>query len=85
MPRLEPPSLSDYCRRLSGRGAPVLMACIRPDRAAWAEGEGRLRGIATGNNTDGALNSMPRMEAKTLLDGHRSILDTICSPRTTSG
>ena len=45
------------------------------------EGEGRLRGIATGNNTDGTLNFLPRMEAKALIDGYRSILDTIYSPR----
>lgn len=45
------------------------------------EKEGRLRGIATGNNTDGTLNFIPRMEVKALVNGYRSILDTIYSPR----
>ena len=42
--------------------------------------EGRLRGDATGNNTGIALNFTPRMEPRTLINGYRTILDTIYSP-----
>ena len=45
------------------------------------EREGRLQGVGTGNNTDGTLNFTPRMEVEALINGYRSILDTIYSPR----
>ncbi len=43
--------------------------------------EGRLLGDASGNNTEIALNFIPRMDAKALINGYRSILDTIYTPR----
>ncbi|MBW4055155.1 MAG: B12-binding domain-containing radical SAM protein [Proteobacteria bacterium] len=43
--------------------------------------EGRLLGDDSGNNMDSDLNFIPRMEVKTLIDGYRTILDTIYSPR----
>lgn len=43
--------------------------------------EGRLLGDDSGNNMDSNLNFIPRMEVKTLVDGYRTILDTIYSPR----
>ncbi|HEX8960135.1 MAG TPA: DUF4070 domain-containing protein, partial [Geobacteraceae bacterium] len=43
--------------------------------------EGRLLGDATGNNTEIAINFIPRMEAGTLIGGYRTLLDTIYSPR----
>jgi len=43
--------------------------------------EGRLLGNASGNNTEIALNFIPRMDPKALISGYRTILDTIYSPR----
>jgi len=43
--------------------------------------EGRLLGDDTGNNMDSNLNFIPRMEVKALIDGYRSILDSIYSPK----
>ncbi|HEY6839261.1 MAG TPA: B12-binding domain-containing radical SAM protein [Geobacteraceae bacterium] len=43
--------------------------------------EGRLLGDATGNNTEVALNFVPRMEPAALMGGYRTVLDTIYSPR----
>jgi len=44
-------------------------------------GEGRLLGETTGNNTEIALNFIPRMEPGILIGGYRSILETIYSPK----
>lgn len=43
--------------------------------------EGRLLRNATGNNVTTALNFIPRMKMETLIEGYRSILTTIYSPR----
>ncbi|RII28858.1 MAG: B12-binding domain-containing radical SAM protein [Geobacter sp.] len=43
--------------------------------------EDRLLGDASGNNTDIALNFIPRMDTGALIGGYRKILDTIYSPR----
>ena len=44
--------------------------------------ENRLKeGFFTGNNTDYSLNFIPKMKYETLIDGYRSILDTIYSPK----
>jgi radical SAM superfamily enzyme YgiQ (UPF0313 family) len=43
--------------------------------------EGRLLGGATGENTDGILNFMPKMGIKTLNDGYREILASIYAPK----
>jgi len=43
--------------------------------------EGRLLGDATGNNTEIAINFIPRMEVKALIDGYRTVLDSIYLPR----
>ena len=43
--------------------------------------EGRLLGDATGNNTDIAINFIPRMEPRALIGGYRNILDAIYSPK----
>jgi radical SAM superfamily enzyme YgiQ (UPF0313 family) len=42
--------------------------------------EARLLGDASGNNTGIALNFIPRMEINALIEGYRSILNTIYSP-----
>ncbi|KAF0221037.1 MAG: radical SAM domain-containing [Geobacteraceae bacterium] len=43
--------------------------------------EGRLLGSTSGNNTAVALNFIPNMKADTLINGYRTILTTIYSPK----
>jgi radical SAM superfamily enzyme YgiQ (UPF0313 family) len=52
-----------------------------PDTQLWRrlEREGRLLAESTGNNTDGSLNFIPRMDAARLIAGYQSILRTIYS------
>lgn len=42
--------------------------------------EGRLQGQSSGNNVDGSTNIIPKMGLKTLIEGHRKILQYIYSP-----
>jgi len=53
-----------------------------PDTQLWRrlEREGRLLVESTGNNTDGSLNFVPRMDAVRLVEGYQAILRTIYSP-----
>jgi radical SAM superfamily enzyme YgiQ (UPF0313 family) len=53
-----------------------------PDTQLWRrlESEGRLLEESTGNNTDGSLNFIPRMDTARLIEGYKSILRTIYSP-----
>jgi radical SAM superfamily enzyme YgiQ (UPF0313 family) len=53
-----------------------------PDTQLWRrlKSEGRLLEESTGNNTDGSLNFIPRMETVTLIEGYQRILRTIYSP-----
>ena len=53
-----------------------------PDTQLWRrlEREGRLLDESTGNNTDCALNFIPRMEAARLVEGYKDILRTIYNP-----
>jgi radical SAM superfamily enzyme YgiQ (UPF0313 family) len=53
-----------------------------PDTQLWRrlEREGRLLAESTGNNTDGSLNFIPRMDATRLVEGYQAILRTIYSP-----
>lgn len=43
--------------------------------------EGRLLKDFTGNNTDFTINFIPKMDSEKLLDGYKSILKTIYSPK----
>lgn len=43
--------------------------------------EGRLLTESTGNNTDGSLNFVPKMDAEVLLNGYQRIIGTIYSPK----
>ena len=42
--------------------------------------EGRLLAHSSGNNTDGSLNFVPRMDAGRLVEGYRHLLGSIYSP-----
>jgi radical SAM superfamily enzyme YgiQ (UPF0313 family) len=45
------------------------------------EDEGRIVKTSTGDNTDFSLNFVPKMNTETLVNGYRSILKTIYSPK----
>jgi radical SAM superfamily enzyme YgiQ (UPF0313 family) len=62
--------------------AMVGMLTALPDTQLWRrlEREGRLLAESTGNNTDGSLNFIPRMDAARLHEGYQKILRTIYSP-----
>jgi len=53
-----------------------------PDTQLWRrlEREGRLLRESTGNNTDGSLNFIPRMDTARLIEGYKRILRTIYNP-----
>jgi radical SAM superfamily enzyme YgiQ (UPF0313 family) len=54
-----------------------------PETQLWRrlEREGRLLATSSGNNTDGSLNFTPKMDPVRLVEGYKSILRTIYSPR----
>jgi len=54
-----------------------------PGTQLWRrlEREGRLLATSSGNNTDGSLNFTPKMDPVRLVEGYKSILRTIYSPR----
>jgi len=43
--------------------------------------EGRLLKTSSGNNTDGSLNFVPKMDTEVLVNGYHQILETIYSPK----
>ena len=53
-----------------------------PDTQLWRrlKREGRLLKESSGDNTEGSLNFVPRMDTAHLVDGYRKILRTIYSP-----
>jgi radical SAM superfamily enzyme YgiQ (UPF0313 family) len=53
-----------------------------PDTQLWRRlaKEGRIVAEATGNNTDSALNFIPKMEASDLINGYKMIMRTIYGP-----
>jgi radical SAM superfamily enzyme YgiQ (UPF0313 family) len=54
-----------------------------PKTRLWQrlQAENRLRLDVTGDNTDGTINFIPRMDKETLIKGYRKIIRTIYSPR----
>jgi radical SAM superfamily enzyme YgiQ (UPF0313 family) len=54
-----------------------------PNTRLWRrlKEENRLDWVPTGNNTDGTINFIPRMDRAKLLEGYRKIVQTIYSPR----
>jgi hypothetical protein len=53
-----------------------------PDTQLWRrlKKEGRLLGESSGNNTNCALNFVPKMDATRLVEGYQSIMRTIYKP-----
>lgn len=67
-------------------GIPLAMVGLLsalPDTQLWRrlEKEGRLLDVSTGNNTDCTVNFVPKMNIDYLIDGYKSILRNIYSPR----
>jgi hypothetical protein len=82
----DPPSIFDQQIRFIQESGIVtamvgLLSAIRGTRLHQRMSrEGRLLGDETGNNMDNSLNFVPRMEVNTLINGYRTILDTIYAP-----
>jgi radical SAM superfamily enzyme YgiQ (UPF0313 family) len=62
--------------------AMIGMLTALPDTQLWRrlEKEGRLLATSSGNNTDGSLNFVPKMDARRLIEGYRQVLGTVYSP-----
>jgi radical SAM superfamily enzyme YgiQ (UPF0313 family) len=63
--------------------AMVGLLTVLPDTQLWRRlsREGRLLTESSGNNTDASLNFIPKMDSARLIEGYKSILKTIYSPR----
>ncbi|MFN0122141.1 MAG: B12-binding domain-containing radical SAM protein [Blastocatellia bacterium] len=59
----------------------ILTALPETQLSRRLQREGRLLTESTGNNTDGTLNFIPRMDAGRLLAGYRQIMRTLYDPR----
>lgn len=67
-------------------GIPLAMVGLLtalPDTQLWRrlEKEGRLLDVSTGNNTDCTLNFVPKMNETRLIEGYKTILRNIYSPK----
>src|SRR5882672_1226701 len=72
----------DFIRESAIPVAMVGLLAAIPDTQLWRrlEREGRLLLESTGNNTDGSLNFVPKMDATRLIEGYKSIMRAIYSP-----
>jgi radical SAM superfamily enzyme YgiQ (UPF0313 family) len=72
----------DFIRESAIPLAMVGLLTALPDTQLWRrlDREGRLLHESTGNNTDGSLNFIPRMDTARLIEGYQRILRTIYSP-----
>ncbi|HNR40582.1 MAG TPA: DUF4070 domain-containing protein, partial [Acidobacteriota bacterium] len=63
--------------------AMVSVLTALPQTRLWhrLKAEGRLLSAASGENTDGSLNFVPRMDRERLLEGYRRIITTLYAPR----
>jgi radical SAM superfamily enzyme YgiQ (UPF0313 family) len=72
----------DFIRASAIPQAMVGLLTALPDTQLWRrlEREGRLLAESSGNNTDGSLNFVPRMDAAEVVAGYKHILQTIYKP-----
>ena len=72
----------DFIRRSSIPMAMVGLLTALPETQLWRrlEAEGRLLTESTGTNMERALNFIPRMDQRALIEGYKMILRTIYSP-----
>jgi radical SAM superfamily enzyme YgiQ (UPF0313 family) len=73
----------NFIQKIGVVTAMVGMLTALPQTRLWhrLKEEGRLLGDATGENTDGVLNFMPRMGMDSLNEGYRKILASIYAPK----
>src|SRR5215207_3218819 len=72
----------DFIRESAIPLAMVGLLTALPDTQLWRrlKKEGRLLKESAGNNTEGSLNFVPRMDTARLVEGYKRILRTIYSP-----
>lgn len=72
----------DFIRESAIPLAMVGLLTALPDTQLWRrlKKEGRLLRESSGNNTEGSLNFIPRMDTAHLVEGYKRILRTIYSP-----
>lgn len=72
----------DFIRESAIPLAMVGLLSALPDTQLWRrlEKEGRLEGTHSGNNTDGSLNFVPKMDRDLLIAGFERVLRNIYSP-----
>ena len=72
----------DFIRESAIPLAMVGLLTALPDTQLWRRlrREGRLLNESSGDNTEGSLNFVPRMDTALLVEGYRKILRTIYSP-----
>jgi radical SAM superfamily enzyme YgiQ (UPF0313 family) len=72
----------DFIRESAIPLAMVGLLTALPDTQLWRrlQKEGRLLGESSGNNTNCALNFVPKMDAALLVEGYQSIMRTIYKP-----
>jgi radical SAM superfamily enzyme YgiQ (UPF0313 family) len=73
----------DFIRESAIPLAMVGLLSALPDTQLWRrlEKEGRLEGFHSGNNTDCSLNFEPKMNRDRLVEGFKSVLRNIYSPK----
>lgn len=73
-----------FIQRIGVVTAMVGMLCALPHTRLWnrLKAEGRLLNDATGENTDGSTNIIPKMGKDTLIKGYKNLLSTIYTPKT---
>jgi radical SAM superfamily enzyme YgiQ (UPF0313 family) len=73
----------DFIRQSAIPLAVVGLLTAMPETQLWRrlEKEGRLLAESTSNHTDGTLNFVTKMERKTLLEGYKTIVRTINTPK----
>ncbi len=72
----------DFIRESAIPLAMVGLLTALPGTQLWRRlaREGRLLAESTGNNTDGTLNFLPKMDAERLVEGYKSLVRAIYSP-----
>lgn len=74
----------DFIQRTGIASAMVGLLTALPKTKLYQRlmGEGRLVASATGNNTDGVLNFIPKLDRDFLVDGYRRLMSTLYEPST---
>ncbi|MBT9159597.1 MAG: B12-binding domain-containing radical SAM protein [Dehalococcoidia bacterium] len=83
----DPPSIFEsqinFIQRMGVVTAMVGILSVLPKTRLYnrLKEEGRLLKASSGDNTDGSLNFVPKMDAATLIKGYQKIMQTIYSPK----